>query len=83
MYYLYQDERALPGNLQNRRHHSLSRPPHKRSISHYLPTFFLFSLSLQLWLSQLRAAIVRSDKLLAEVEGSLVTQSKGNAQAAP
>jgi hypothetical protein len=39
MHYLYQgDERALPGNLQNRRYSFLPPPP-KCSVCHYLPTF--------------------------------------------
>jgi hypothetical protein len=47
MHCLYQkDEGTLPGNLQNRKYKFLAHSPNC-SVSHYLPTFFLLSPSLQ------------------------------------
>jgi hypothetical protein len=53
MHCLYQkDERALPGNLQNRKDSFfLSYSPPKSNVSHYFPISF-FSLSLSLSLSK-------------------------------
>jgi hypothetical protein len=47
MHYLYQkDERALPGNLQNRKYSFLLPTLPKSSVSHYFTAFFLFFFSL-------------------------------------